>query len=101
MINLTRLIAEGIDQTKLNLPQGDLTGDAGGTLEKVLRLVTGVIGAISFLVIVVAGLKYVLSRGNPEEISKAKDTILYGLAGLLISMAALGIITYVMTRLRP
>lgn len=93
------ILAQTITQDQVrSIPQGDLSGGPDGTLVTVLQLVIGFIGAISFLIIVIAGLKYVMSRGNPDEISKSKDTILYALVGLLVSMSALAIVTFVIGR---
>ncbi len=94
-MNIIYLLANFIEPTQLDIPKSDL-GDS--SIRHILQLITGIIGAISFLLMVLAGLKYVLSRGNPDEINKSKDTIIYALVGLLISMAALGIVTFVMVR---
>ncbi len=89
------IIAIGISQTDITIPQGE---PGGTTLQTLLRIVTGTLGAVAFLIIVIAGFKYTLSRGNPDEITKAKETIIYAVAGLLISMAAFSIVTFVVGR---
>lgn len=80
-----------------SLPQTELT-DA--TLKTVLQFVFGLAGAIAFLVIVIAGLRYTLSGGKAESISKAKNTIIYALVGLIISISGYTIVSFVVARVK-
>lgn len=45
-------------------------------------------GIVAVLVIVIAGLLYVVSNGNPENIKRAKNALLYGVIGLVVIMLA-------------
>lgn len=76
-----------------NVPKPEL---GQGSLDTVLQIVFGLAGALAFLVLVIAGLKYVLSRGEPAEVAKAKNAILYALIGLVIAAAAFSIVTFVL-----
>lgn len=58
-----------------------------------------VIGAISVLMVVIGGLRYTLSGGDAAGIRSAKDTIVYALIGLAISMLAFGIVNFVITKI--
>lgn len=79
---------------------GVATGGTSGTgmLFRIINAILVVFGAAAVLIIAIAGLRYVLSRGNPQEISKAKNTILYALVGLVIAIAAYSILNYVLLR---
>ena len=55
----------------------------------------GIMGAISFLLIVVSGLRFSLSRGNSESVAKARNSIIYSAVGLVISMLAFAIVRFV------
>ena len=68
-------------------------------LHKILTIVFGVIGAIALLMITISGLRYVLSAGDPQRISKAKNGIIYALVGLVIALTAEAIVAFVGTRL--
>ena len=61
-------------------------------------LVFGIMGAVALLVITIAGFKYVLSQGNPQETAKAKNTILYALIGLVVAILAFNIVKFVVGR---
>lgn len=67
-------------------------------LATVLQIVFGFAGAIALLIITIAGFRYVTSQGKPQEVAKAKDTIIYAIVGLIVSMTAFSIVKFVLTR---
>ena len=77
-----------------------LTGTEGvfGTISNILIFITA---AISVIVLIVGGLRYVLSTGDAGRVKAAKDTILYGIVGLVIAILAYAIINFVITALKP
>jgi TRAP-type C4-dicarboxylate transport system permease small subunit len=93
---LFRVIADGIDPSKIELP---LNPVGSGTIKTALSLATGIAAAVAFLLIILGGLKYVTSEGDPDSVTKAKNTILYALVGLIISMTALAIVTFVVKKI--
>ena len=98
MRNLISFLADvSITRTDLrNLPQNSLTET---NVDNILQLVFAVAGAIAVLVITIGGLKYVLSQGNPQSAAQAKDTILYALVGLVLTIVGYGIVTFVIGNL--
>lgn len=65
----------------------------------VLNIVFSTVGAIAFLIIVIAGFSFVLSRGEPQAVAKAKDTIIYALVGLVVCISALSIVNFVVGKI--
>lgn len=65
----------------------------GSLTQTVLGIVFGVIGAVSFLIIVIAGMRYMLAQGDPNATRQAKDTIIYALVGLVIAITAESIVS--------
>lgn len=68
-------------------------------VKTILQIVFVVAGAVAVIVVAVAGLNYVISSGDPQKTAKAKDTILYALIGLAISILAFTIVTFVLGKL--
>ena len=64
----------------------------GGQLQNALQVVFGIAAALAVLMIVIAGFRFVTAQGNPQEVGKAKATIIYALIGLLVAVTAEGII---------
>lgn len=96
-MNHVYLLVAQVSQNDVNLPKGDLTQTDFSTA---LKVVFGIAGAIATIIVVYGGLKYVLSQGNPQEMAKAKDTIVNALIGLVIIISSFGIISFVVTQLK-
>jgi hypothetical protein len=79
-----------------NLPTGDANS---GVVKTILSIVFGIVGALALLMLVVSGLRYVISGGDPNRISKAKDGIIFALIGLLVALTAEAIVAFVVNRL--
>lgn len=75
-----------------------LTG-ANGTLAKVTRLIAYIAGIVAVIVIIVAGIMYATSGGDPSKASEAKNAIIYSLIGVVIVVVAQGVIIFVINRL--
>lgn len=85
----------GLNLGSLPNPTGVANGDVVHT---VLTIVFTTIGALSFMIVVIAGFQYVLSQGDPQATGKAKNTIIYALVGLVIAIAAQSIVSLAVGR---
>ncbi|MBR3180552.1 hypothetical protein IKF63_00535 [Candidatus Saccharibacteria bacterium] len=56
----------------------------------------GITGMIAVVMIIVSGLQMSASSGNPGAVQKAKMTLIYSIIGLVISVLAFSIVTFVM-----
>lgn len=83
-----------ISENDIGIPKPGL-GESN--IEAILRLAFGVAGGIAVLIVTIAGFKYVLSQGNPQETAKAKNTIIYALIGLLVCIFAFSLVSFVIT----
>lgn len=70
-----------------------------GNITNILNAVIGVLGIVAVIVIVLGGIQYMTSAGDPGKVKKAKDTILYGIIGLVICVLAFAIVNFVITNL--
>jgi hypothetical protein len=97
-MGIFRFIAQTIDikQSDVNLP--NVAGDSGA-VQLILNLVWGIGATLSVMFIVIGGIKYVLSNGDPGQVSSAKNTILYAVIGLVITMSGFAIVNFVAGRL--
>ena len=91
------------------LPSSPPTGISGvdlphvaansASIQTILGIVFGIIGALALLVITVSGLRYITSAGDPEKTAKAKNGIIYALVGLVVAISAEAIVAFVVGRL--
>lgn len=68
-------------------------------VEAILAVVFGVFAAVAVIIIVIAAINFASSEGNPDNISRAKKTIIYALIGLVISLSAEVIVLTVVGRI--
>lgn len=64
----------------------------------VVRVMGIIAGVLSVLFLVIGGIKYATSQGDPKGLSSAKSTITYAIAGLLVSILAQGIVAFIVSR---
>lgn len=93
-------VAQFVDKSNLKLPnQLDPATSIGSKIQLVFQVLSILAGAISVLIIALAGFQYVISGGDPGKTAKAKDTILYAVIGLAVSAFSFTIVTFVVTRI--
>lgn len=81
-----------------NLPRSSADTN---TVQNVLRIVFGIIGAFALLSMVASGFKYVTSAGDPGKTSEAKKGVIFALVGLILAITAQAIVAFVIRRGAP
>lgn len=66
-------------------------GQINNFVKNIIQILTGIASLIAVAFIVIGGLHYITSSGNPEQLDKAKRTIMYASLGLVITIAAFAI----------
>ncbi|HEX8390079.1 MAG TPA: hypothetical protein VF597_01530 [Candidatus Saccharimonadales bacterium] len=78
-------------------------GTNGNTIstivERVVNLLIYLIGIISVLMIIIGGIRYTTSAGDSSQTKSARDTIIYAVVGLAISIMSYAIVNFVLTRI--
>ena len=79
---------------------GGIDGTSGfqEALNKVVNIISIIVGVIAVLMIIFGGFKYITSGGDPTKVTSAKNTILYGLIGLIIVALAQIIVKFVLNQ---
>ena len=73
------------------------SNDLMGTINIAINVVLGVLGLLAVIVIIYGGFMYTTSAGDASKIKKAKDTIMYGVVGLVIALLAYAIVNFVVS----
>jgi len=74
-------------------------GDLKDTIIGIINAVIGVLGVVAVVIIIIGGVGYMTSSGDAGRVKKAKDTILYGLIGLVICVLAFAIVNFVISNI--
>ena len=75
-------------------PDG-VEGNLAAAFKKIANVLIFLVGAVAVLVLIAGGFTYVVSAGDPGRIKRAKDTILYGVVGVVVAILAYAIINFV------
>lgn len=67
-------------------------------IQALLTIAFTITGAIAVMMVVIGGIKYAASQGDSQAVSKAKNTIIYAIVGLILSISAVGIVSFVFGR---
>lgn len=75
------------------------TADFSDTLIGILNGVIGILATVAVVVIIIGGIYYMTSNGDPGKVKRAKDTILYAVIGLIVCALAAVIVNFVVKTL--
>lgn len=68
------------------------------TIARGLNLFSAIVGIIAVVMIIVGGIQYITSGGDSGNVTKAKNTILYAVIGLVVVALAQIIVKFVLGR---
>ena len=69
-----------------------------GIIKTIVEVLLTVVGAISIIMIVIGGIMFALSSGDAQKAAKARNTVLYAVVGLAVSLFASAIVNFVFNR---
>jgi hypothetical protein len=82
--------AQGKDQST------DLFGQ-NGIFKTITNVLLFIIGAISVIMLIIGGIRYVVSGGDSGAVTSAKNTILYAVVGIVVAILAYAVVNFVIT----
>lgn len=92
-------------EKSLDLVNPSDTGQPDRTLEQYVETIINallfVIGAVSVIMIIIGGIRYTTSNGDPAKVKASKDTILYAIIGVIVAILAFAIVKWVVAAFKP
>jgi hypothetical protein len=64
-------------------------------IANVIQILLRISSILAVIFIIIGGIMYITSIGDPSRTQRAKETITYAVIGLIISIAAYGIVAFV------
>jgi hypothetical protein len=89
-------IKGGADSSKGQDQQSDLFGD-DGVFKIITNVLLFIIGAISVIMLIIGGIRYVVSGGDSAAVTSAKNTILYAIVGIVVAILAYALVNFVIS----
>lgn len=88
-------VQEGAEAARAEGMPAELVGP-DGVFTRITSTALYVIGAISVIMLIWGGLRYIISGGDNKKVTDAKNTILYAIIGLIFAVLAYAIVRFVL-----
>ena len=86
----------GANQFTSGVAKQETQYDLWTVLNTIINVALGIIGFVAVVMIIVDGFQYSTSAGDASKVTKAKNTIMYGIIGLVIAILAAAIVNFVL-----
>jgi len=92
----TGSVSSGVDCAAdgSNLADTTLFGD-GGIVPLMINTLLTLVGVISVIMLIIGGIRYIISSGDQNAVTTAKNTILYAIIGLIIALLSYAAISFI------
>lgn len=79
-------------------PPRGLFGD-GSLFQGISNTLIFIIGAISVVMLIIGGIRFVVSAGDANGVTAARNTILYAVIGIVVALLAFALVNFVIKQL--
>ena len=80
-----------------NIDSAHNNDDLISDTNKIINVVLGVLGVVAVGVVIYGGFLFLTAQGDPGRIKKGKDSITWGIIGLIIALLSWSIINFVLS----
>lgn len=91
-------LREGAEAARCDGCPSDLFGETGA-FKQVTNTILYIVGIVAVIMLIVGGIRYVVSGGDSKKVTDAKNTVLYAIIGLVIAFFAYAIVNFVISSL--
>lgn len=91
-------LREGAEAARCDECPTDLFGEKGA-FKQITNTILYVVGIIAVIMLIIGGIRYVVSGGDAKKVTDAKNTVLYAIIGLVLAVFAYAIVNFVITSL--
>ena len=91
-------LREGAQAAQCDGCPSDLFGEAGA-FRQITNTILYIVGIIAVIMLIIGGIKYLVSGGDAKKVTDAKNTVLYAIIGIVICFFAYAIINFVVSAL--
>lgn len=71
----------------------------GGILTKIINILSIIVGLAAVIGIMAAGLKFITSGSNPQQVTVAREMVLYAVVGLAVAAFAQLLVRFMLSKL--
>lgn len=96
----TNAACEGVAIAGVNCTDPGAQNRVKKLVTTIIDILSIIVGAVSVIMIIIGGLRYVTSAGDSTGTTAARNTIIYALVGLAVVIFAQSIVAFVIGRVR-
>ncbi|TWP14788.1 hypothetical protein EUA69_00795 [TM7 phylum sp. oral taxon 352] len=96
--NGINICSDGNENSVYCKNKGSGETQVNGIIKTIVEVLLTAVGAISIIMIVIGGIMFALSSGDAQKAAKARNTVLYAVVGLIVSIFASAIVNFVFNR---
>lgn len=85
---------------KTDICKAGKTDKLQGYVKPIINIILYILAVVAVIVIIIGGFMYVVSGGDSATITKAKNTILYAVIGLVVAILAYAIVNFVVMNIK-
>jgi hypothetical protein len=74
---------------------GETPEDPTSVIQNVIRVLLFIVGAAAVIMLIIGGIRYILSSGDQNAVASAKNTILYAIIGIIVAVLAYAAVNFV------
>ena len=91
-------LREGAEAARCDGCPSDLFGETGA-FKQITNTILYIVGIVAVIMLIIGGIRYVISGGDSKKVTDAKNTVLYAIIGLVIAVFAYAIVNFVISSL--
>jgi len=91
-------IQAGAECARGNGQPAQLFGD-GSVFRRITDILLFLVGAVAVIMLIVGGIRYIVSGGDQSQVTAAKNTILYAIIGIIVALLAYALVQFVLSAL--
>ena len=91
-------LQEGAEAARCDGCPENLFGNSG-VFKQITNTILYIVGVVAVIMLIIGGVKYVISGGDSKKVTDAKNTVLYAIIGLVIAFLAFAIVNFVVSAL--
>ena len=80
-------------------PSDSTISDLPTVVNNIINIILYIVGILAVVMVIFGGIQYATSAGDTAKVTKAKNTILYGIVGLVIAILAYAIVNFVIQQI--
>lgn len=70
------------------------------TIRNIANVLLFIMGAIAVVMIIIGGIRYITSNGEQNQVTGAKNTIMYAIIGVIVALTAYAIVNFVTSNIK-